>query len=92
LARMRDRGETVTSIAQLGECSTKVVRRYLKELRAVSPVAGTNADGGSPAVGSDEATTAVHILAALDIAGEVPQMSVESPTAAAGFGGHSEVR
>src|SRR5712675_602467 len=34
LARMRDRGETVADIAQLGGCSVKLVRRYLKELRA----------------------------------------------------------
>jgi hypothetical protein len=34
LARMRDRGETVADIAQLGGCSVKLVRRYLKELQA----------------------------------------------------------
>ena len=44
LARMRDRGETVASIAQLGGCSTKLVRRYLKELQAELSVAGTNLD------------------------------------------------
>ena len=43
-ARMRDRGETVASIAQLGGCSTKLVRRYLKELQAELSVAGTNLD------------------------------------------------
>src|SRR5258707_8753880 len=31
LARMRDRGETVADIAQLGGCSVKLVRRYLRE-------------------------------------------------------------
>ena len=36
LARMRDRGETVASIAQLGGSSVKLVRRYLKELQAAS--------------------------------------------------------
>ena len=41
---MRDRGETVASIAQLGGCSTKLVRRYLKELQAELSVAGTNLD------------------------------------------------
>ena len=44
LARMRDRGETVASIAQLGGCSVKLVRRYLKELQAELSVAGTNLD------------------------------------------------
>jgi hypothetical protein len=34
LARMRDRGETVADIAQLGGCSVKLVRRYLKELQS----------------------------------------------------------
>jgi hypothetical protein len=29
LARMRDRGETVADIAQLGSCGVKLVRRYL---------------------------------------------------------------
>src|SRR6476620_17358 len=40
LARMRDRGETVADIAQLGGCSVKLVRRYLKELQAAAPVSG----------------------------------------------------
>ena len=34
LARTRDRGETVDDMAQLGGCSVKLVRRYLKELQA----------------------------------------------------------
>jgi hypothetical protein len=33
LARMRDRGESVASIAQIGGCGEKLVRIYLKELR-----------------------------------------------------------
>jgi hypothetical protein len=37
LARMRDRGETVASIARLGGCTVKLVRRYLKELHIVRP-------------------------------------------------------
>jgi hypothetical protein len=88
LARMRDRGETVTSIAQLGECSTKVVRRYLKELRSASSVAGPNADDGSRALRSDEATTAVDVSQAPDPDGEDSQPPVESHTAAAGLGVH----
>jgi hypothetical protein len=88
LARMRDRGETVTSIAQLGECSTKVVRRYLKELRSVSSVAGTNADDSSRALGSDEATTAADRSQTLGRDGDCPQTRTESPTAVAGLGGH----
>jgi len=88
LARMRDRGETVSSIAQLGECSTKVVRRYLRELRAVSSVAGTNADDGSRALGSDEATTAADVSQALGRDGEGHQTRAESSTAAAGLVDH----
>jgi hypothetical protein len=88
LARMRGRGETVTSIAQLGECSTKVVRGYLKELRSVAAVAGTNADGGSRAASSDEATMALEVSRKLAPGGEGPQTHVESPTAAADLGGH----
>ena len=88
LARMRDRAETVASIAQLGECSTKVVRRYLKELRAVSSVAGTNADGGSRPLGSDEAATAADGSQTLDRDGDCPPTRVESATAAAGLVGH----
>ena len=34
LARMRDRGETVADIAQLGGCSVKLVRRISKNFRA----------------------------------------------------------
>jgi hypothetical protein len=86
LARMRDRGETVAIIAELGECSTKVVRRYLKELRAVSPIAGTNADDGSQALGSDEETTAADVSQAPDPDGQSSQTPVESPTAAGGLG------
>jgi hypothetical protein len=71
LARMRDRGETVASIAQLGGSSVKLVRRYLKELQAASSVSGTETDDGSRALGGRE---------------EDPQARVESPTAAAGVG------
>jgi hypothetical protein len=88
LARMRDRGETVTSIAHLGECSTKVVRRYLKELRSVSSVAGTNADDSSRALGSDEATAAADRSQTHGRDGDCPQTRAESPTAVAGLGGH----
>jgi hypothetical protein len=88
LARMRHRGETVTSIAQLGECSTKVVRRYLKELRAVSSVAGANAGDGSRALGPAEEATAVDVSPTLDPDGEGPQTRVDSAAAAAGLGGH----
>jgi len=45
LVRMRDRGETVASIAQLGGCTEKLVRSYLKELRTSVP--GSAADDGS---------------------------------------------
>ncbi len=37
LARMGDRGEAVAGIAQLGGCSVKLVRRYLKDFRPPRP-------------------------------------------------------
>ena len=43
LARMRHRGESMASIAQIGGCSEKIVRSYLKELRTSVP--GSAADG-----------------------------------------------
>jgi hypothetical protein len=88
LARMRDRGETVTSIAQLGACSAKLVRRYLKELQTATPVLGTPSGNGSPALGSDGGVASEDVSQALGGGGEDPQTRVESPTAAAGVGGH----
>ena len=88
LARMRDRGETVASIAALGGCSLKLVRRYLKELQAAPSVAGTNADDDSRALGSDGAGTAVDVSQPQGGGGEDSQTRVESPTAAAGVGDH----
>ena len=42
---MRHRGESMASIAQIGGCSEKIVRSYLKELRTAvrgsAPTAGT---------------------------------------------------
>jgi hypothetical protein len=73
LARMRDRGETVADIAQLGGCSVKLVRRYLKELQTAAPVSGTASGNGSRALGGG---------------GEDMPAEVESSTAAAGVGGH----
>jgi hypothetical protein len=52
LARMRDRGESVASIAQIGGCSEKLVRIYLKELRTV-PGSGADGGSGSQALGFD---------------------------------------
>jgi hypothetical protein len=49
LARMCDRGETVASIARLGGCNVKLVRRYLKELHTAAPAAGADAGNGSRA-------------------------------------------
>ncbi len=37
LARMRDRGETVADIAQLGGCRVKLVRGYSKNFRPPRP-------------------------------------------------------
>jgi hypothetical protein len=65
LARMRDRGETVADIAQLGGCGVKLVRRYLKELQAAAPVSGTASGNGSRALGSDGAAVASDVSQAL---------------------------
>ena len=70
LARMRDRGETVADIAQLGGCSVKLVRRYLKELQAAAPVSGTASGNGSRALGSDGAAVSSDVSQALGGGGE----------------------
>ena len=88
LARMRDRGETVADIAQLGGCSVKLVRGYLKELQSAAPVSDTAAGNGSRALGSDGAATASDVSQALGGGGEDTAVEVESSTAAAGVGGH----
>ena len=58
LARMRDRGESVASIAQIGGCGEKLVRSYLKELRTATPAAASDAGNGSRALGSDNGASA----------------------------------
>jgi predicted transcriptional regulator len=89
LARMRDRGETVADIAQLGGCSVKLVRRYLKEeLQAAAPVSGTALGNGSRALGFDGAAVASDVSQVLGGGGEDTKVEVESSTAAAGVGGH----
>lgn len=52
LGRVRDRGESIASIAQLGQCSEKTVRAYLRLLRAKSSAAARNGKSGSGALGS----------------------------------------
>ena len=88
LARMRDRGETVADIAQLGGCSVKLVRRYLKELQSAASVSGTASGNGSRALGSDGAAVASDVSQALGGGGQDTAVEVESSTAAAGVGGH----
>ena len=88
LARMRDRGEAVADIAQLGGCSVKLVRRYLKELQTAAPVSGTASGNGSRALGSDGAAVVSDVSQALGGGGEDTAVEVESSTAAAGGGGH----
>jgi hypothetical protein len=80
---MRDRGETVADIAQLGGCSVKLVRRYLKELRAAAPVSGTASGNGPRALGSDGAAVASDVSQALGGGGEDTPIEVESSTAGA---------
>jgi hypothetical protein len=88
LARMRDRGETVADIAQLGGCSTKLVRRYLKELQAAAPASSTGSENDSQALGFASAAVESVGSEALGGGGEDRAVEVESPTAAAGVGGH----
>jgi hypothetical protein len=52
LGRVRDRGESIVSIAQLGQCSEKTVRTYLRLLRAKAPAAARNGKSRSGALGS----------------------------------------
>jgi hypothetical protein len=86
LARMRDRGETVADIAQLGGCSVKLVRRYLKELQAAGPVSVAASGNGSQALGSAGAAAVGVVSQALGGGGEGNADEVESSTAAAGIG------
>jgi len=85
-ARMRDRGETVADIAQLGGCSVKLVRSYLKELQSAAPVSGTASGNASRALGPGGAAVASDFSQALG-GGEDTAVAVESSTAAAGVGG-----
>jgi len=88
LARMRDRGEAVADIAQLGGCSVKLVRRYLKELQSAAPGSGTASGNGSRALGSDGAAVAADVSQARDGGSADTLVEVESSTTAAGVGGH----
>ncbi len=88
LARMGDRGETVADIAQLGGCSVKLVRRYLKELHTAAPVSGTASGNASRALGSDGAAASSDVSQALGGGGQDTAVEVESSTAAADVGGH----
>ena len=85
---MRDRGETVADIAQLGGCSVKLVGRYLKELQAAALVSGTASGNGSRTLGSDGAVISSDVSQALGGRGEASAVEVESSTAAADVGGH----
>src|SRR4029078_9024291 len=82
LARMRDRRETVFDIAQLGGCSVKLVRRYLKELQAAAPVSCTALGNSSRAIGSDGAAVASDISQALGGGREDRAVVGESSTGA----------
>ena len=85
---MRDRGETVADIAQLGGCSGKLVRRYLKELQAAVSVSGTASGNGSRALGPDGAAVASDVSQALGGRCEESAVEIESSTAATGVDGH----
>jgi hypothetical protein len=78
----------VADIAQLGGCSVKLVRRYLKELQAAVPVSGTASGNGSRALGSDGAAVASDVSQALSGRSADTTVEVESSTAATGVDGH----
>ncbi|MCX2931733.1 hypothetical protein ORI20_15735 [Mycobacterium sp. CVI_P3] len=88
LARMRDRGETVADIAQLGGRSVKLVRKYLKELQSAATVSGTTSGNDSRALGSDGTPVASDASQAPGGGGEDTPVEVESSTAAARVGAH----
>jgi hypothetical protein len=85
---MGDRGEAVADIAQLGGCSVKLVRRYLKELQTGAPTSGTASGNDSRALGFDGAAVSSDVSQALGGGGQDMAVEVESSTAAAGVGGH----
>jgi hypothetical protein len=88
LARMRERGETVADIAQLGGCSVKLVRRYFKELQSTAPVSGTASGNGSRTLGSDGSAVSSDVSQALGGRGADTADERESSTDAADVGGH----
>ena len=84
LARMRDRGESVASIAQIGGCSEKLVRIYLKELRgSAAPSAGPDSGNGSQALGFENGTSAKGASQALGAHGP---SDAAAPAASASVG------
>jgi hypothetical protein len=87
LARMRDRGESVASIAQIGGCSEKLVRSYLKELRTSVPGSGADGGSGSQALGIDTGASGgdgSEALGGLE-PGDV-EARADSPTVGVGVG------
>jgi hypothetical protein len=52
LERMRERGESIFSIAQIGGCSEKLVRTYLRDMRTTTPAPAGDA-GGAGVPGSE---------------------------------------
>lgn len=88
LARMRDRGETVADIAQLGGCTTKLVRTYLKELQNAAPVSDIASGNELQELSSVGAVGASDGSRALDDNGEDTSVGVESSTAAASVDGY----
>jgi hypothetical protein len=92
LARMRDRGETLADIAQLGGCSVKLVRKYLKELQTAAPVSGTTSGHASRATGSDGTAVSSAVSQAPGGDGEDTAIEIESTTATADVGDHPQRR
>ena len=74
LARMRHRGESMASIAQIGGCSEKIVRSYLKELRTSVPGSAADGRNGSqaPAPGAQEVFPLAARGAEVEVVSPVP--------------------
>ena len=80
LARMRDRGESVASIAQIGGCSEKLVRIYLKDLRGSAALSAEPDNGnGSQALGFENGTSAGGASQALGAHGPSDAAAVRRP-------------
>ena len=76
---MRDRGETVADIAQLGGCSVKLVRRFLKELQAAARLSGTASGNGLQALRSDGLAVSSDVSQAQGVSAKTRRLRSNRP-------------